>query len=92
MWQEPDLWFASRPIDDCPKCFGFNGLLLVGRSIVMTAEEYRARAEALMNASYVTTDLDLIREMEALAAEWHKLADLADQQEAMRAALKATRE
>jgi hypothetical protein len=30
--------------------------------------------------------------MEAVAAEWRKLADLADLQEAMRAALKATRE
>jgi len=58
----------------------------------MTAEEYRARAEALMHASYGTSDPDLSREMEALAAEWHKLAELADQQEAMRAALKATRE
>ena len=92
MWQEPDLWFASRPIDDCPKCFGFNGLLLVGRSIVMTAEEYRARAAALIRSSDMSTDYGLILEMEAVAAEWRKLADLADLQEAMRAALKATRE
>ena len=58
----------------------------------MTAEECRARAEALIQSSYMATDAVLIREMEALAAEWHLLADLADQQEALRASLKATRD
>jgi hypothetical protein len=58
----------------------------------MSAEEYRARAEALIQSSFMATDSVLVREMEALAAEWHKLADLADQQEALRASLKATRE
>ncbi len=58
----------------------------------MSAAECRARAEALIQSSYLTTDPALVREMEAVAAEWHKLADLADQQEASRAALKATRE
>jgi hypothetical protein len=58
----------------------------------MSAEEYRARAEALISSTYAMTDLALIREVEAVAAEWHKLADLADQQEAMKAALKATRD
>ena len=67
-------------------------LLSRDTSIVMSAEEYRARAEALINSSYTTTDLAMIREMEAVAAEWYKLAELADQQDAMRAALKATRE
>jgi hypothetical protein len=33
-----------------------------------------------------------VREIEAVAAEWHKLADLADQQETLRASLKGTRE
>lgn len=58
----------------------------------MSAEEYRARAEALIQSSYMTTDPALVREMEAVAAEWQKLADLADQQEAMRASLRATRD
>jgi hypothetical protein len=59
---------------------------------MMSAEEYRARAEALIQLSYRTSDPDLIRELEFLAAEWHKLAELADQQEAMQASLKGTRE
>jgi hypothetical protein len=58
----------------------------------MSAEECRARAEALIQSSYMTTDPVLIREIEAVAAEWHKLADLADQQESMRASLQATRD
>jgi hypothetical protein len=58
----------------------------------MSAEDYRARAEALIQLSYTTTDPALILEIEAIAAEWHKLADLADQQAAMQASLKATRE
>jgi hypothetical protein len=33
-----------------------------------------------------------VREIEAVAAEWHKLADLGDQQETLRASLKGTRE
>ena len=58
----------------------------------MSAEECRARAEALIQSSYTTTDPALISEIEAVAAEWHKLADLADQQAAMQASLKATRD
>jgi hypothetical protein len=59
---------------------------------VRSAEEYRARAEALIQTSYISTDPSLILEMEALAAEWRQLADLAEQQEAMRASLMATRD
>jgi hypothetical protein len=59
---------------------------------VITAEECRARAEALVAWSYRVTDPALVREIEAVAAEWHKLADLADQQETLRASLKGTRE
>ena len=73
-----------------PMCF--NSLLHRRASIVMSAEEYRARAAALIRSSDMSTDYGLILEMEAVAAEWRKLADLADLQEAMRAALKATRE
>ena len=58
----------------------------------MSGEEYRSRAEALIQSSYQTTDPILLREIEAVAAEWHKLADFADQQDALRASLKATRE
>lgn len=70
----------------------FNSLLHRRASIVMSAEEYRARAAALIRSSDMSTDYGLILEMEAVAAEWRKLADLADLQEAMRAVLKATRE
>jgi hypothetical protein len=58
----------------------------------MSAEEYRARAAALVQASDATTDDGLILGMEAVAAQWRKLADLADQQDAMRASLEATRD
>jgi len=70
----------------------FNNLFLLRGSTVMSAEECRARAEALIQSSYSTTDPGLVREMEALASEWHMLGDLADQQETMRAALQATRD
>jgi len=58
----------------------------------MSAEEYRARAAAIIRSSDMTTDYGLILEMEAVAAQWQQLADLADQQQAMRTALKATRD
>jgi len=58
----------------------------------MSAEEYRARAATLFQSSELTSDNALILELEAVAAQWLKLADLADQQLAMRAALKATRD
>ena len=57
----------------------------------MSADEYRARAEVLTQSSDMTTDYGLILEIESVAAGWQKLADLADQQEAMRASLRATR-
>jgi hypothetical protein len=63
-----------------------------GAATVMGAQECRARAEALIEWSYRVTDPALVREIEAVAAEWHKLADLADQQETLRASLKGTRE
>jgi len=58
----------------------------------MSAEEYRARAAALIQLSDMTTEYGLILEIEAVAAEWRKLAGLADQQEAMHASLNATRD
>jgi hypothetical protein len=58
----------------------------------MSAEDYRARAEALIQSSAAGADYDLILEAEALAADWRRLADLADLQEAMRASLEATRD
>jgi hypothetical protein len=58
----------------------------------MSADEYRARAAALIQSSDMTTDSGLILEMEAVAAGWQKLAELADQQQAMRVSLEATRD
>ena len=75
-----------------PGPLGLSDLVSRASSILMSAAEYRARAEKLIQWSYMTTDPALVREIEAVAAEWHQLADLADQQDAMRASLKATRE
>ena len=57
----------------------------------MSPQEYRARAASLVSSADTTTDYALILQMEAAAADWRKLADLADFQDAMLGALKATR-
>ena len=58
----------------------------------MSAEEYRARAAALIHWLDMTTDYGVIVEIEAVAIQWQQLANLADQQEALRASLQATRD
>ena len=57
----------------------------------MSAKQYRARADALVGFSDVTADYNLILELEAIAETWRTLADLADQQDALKTALDATR-
>ncbi len=58
----------------------------------MSAQEYRARAEALANSADVSLDYGLILELEALATQWRQLAALADLQDALTTALQATRD
>jgi hypothetical protein len=59
---------------------------------MMTAEEYRARAAALILSADGCRDMDLVIELEATAAEWRKLAALADAQTALLSALGARRD
>lgn len=54
---------------------------------MMSAEEYRARADALVASADRCGNYDLILELEATAQEWRGLADIADWQEAILAAL-----
>jgi hypothetical protein len=53
----------------------------------MTAAEYRARADALIRSADDCRDMDLVVELEVTAAEWRKLAVLADAQTALQAAI-----
>jgi hypothetical protein len=59
---------------------------------MMTAEEYRARAAALIMSADGCRDMDLVLELEATAAEWRKLAALAEAQTALLSALGARRD
>jgi hypothetical protein len=59
---------------------------------MMTAAEYRARADALIRSTDGCRDMDLVIELEATAAEWRQLAALADAQTALLFALGATRD
>jgi hypothetical protein len=54
---------------------------------MMTAAEYRSRADALIRSADGCRDMDLVVELEVTAAEWRKLAALADAQTALQAAL-----
>jgi hypothetical protein len=56
---------------------------------MMSATEYRARAAALVGSADGCSSYDLILELEATALEWRRLADLADWQEEILAALAA---
>jgi len=57
---------------------------------MMSAQEYRARAEALIRSTHEVTDFALVLELESTAAEWRKLAVLAEAQDVLRFALAAT--
>jgi hypothetical protein len=52
----------------------------------MTAAEYRSRADALIRSADSCRDMDIVIELEGTAAEWRKLALLADVQTALMAA------
>lgn len=54
---------------------------------MMTAEEYRARADALVAAADRCGDYDLILQLEATAQEWRRLAEMADWQDKLWATL-----
>jgi len=56
---------------------------------MMTAQEYRARADALIRSADDCRDINLVVEIEATAAEWRKLAGLADAQDALLTAIAA---
>jgi hypothetical protein len=48
---------------------------------MMSASEYRARADALVSSADRCCDYDLILEFEATARSWRRLADMADWQD-----------
>jgi hypothetical protein len=54
---------------------------------MMTAQEYRARADALEAAADGGSDDPMTLHLDASVREWRKLADIADWQDAMQAAL-----
>lgn len=57
----------------------------------MSAAEYMARADVLVDSADASASLEMILELEAAAATWRKLAALADLQDSLKAALVATR-
>jgi hypothetical protein len=59
---------------------------------MMSAQQYRDRAEALVRSADGVRDYDLVLELEAAAAEWRKLAVMADAQDALLAALARIRD
>jgi hypothetical protein len=56
---------------------------------MMTAQEYRARADALEASADACANYPLMLQLDASAREWRKLAEVADWQDAMQAALAA---
>ncbi|MGZ3276843.1 MAG: hypothetical protein ACXWKT_01920 [Caulobacteraceae bacterium] len=54
---------------------------------MMSASEYRARADALVCSADHSSDYGLILELEATARDWRKLAEMADWQEEVSARL-----
>jgi hypothetical protein len=58
----------------------------------MSAQQYRDRAEALVKSADGVRDYNLVLELEAAAAEWRKLAVMADAQDALLAALARIRD
>jgi len=53
----------------------------------MTSAEYRSRADAQIRSADGCRDMDLVVELEITAAEWRKLAALADAQTVLLAAI-----
>jgi hypothetical protein len=58
--------------------------------VMMTAQEYRARAEALEASAEACANHPLRLQLDAIAREWRRLGDIADWQDARIAALAAT--
>jgi hypothetical protein len=58
----------------------------------MSAQEYRARGNALVSRADAPLSYELILELEATAAMWRQLAGLADVQDVLLAALAASGE
>lgn len=56
---------------------------------MMTAQEYRARADDLEASADVCANYPLMLHLDASVREWRKLAEVADGQDAMLAALAA---
>lgn len=56
---------------------------------MMSAPEYRARAEALIDLADGCGDYGLVLELESAAGEWRRLAEMAEWQDAILAALAA---
>ncbi len=59
---------------------------------MMSANEYRAMADRLVRSADTCGDYELILELEITARQWRWLAQVADWQDALSAALSATRE
>jgi hypothetical protein len=57
---------------------------------MMTAREYRARAVALEGPADRCANYPLKLQLDAIAREWRRLADMADRQDSMLAALAAS--
>lgn len=57
---------------------------------MMTAQEYRARADALEASADLCANYALMLDLDASVREWRKLGDIADWQDAMLAVLAAT--
>jgi hypothetical protein len=58
----------------------------------MSASDYRARADALLGKADGCRDEEMVLRLEAMALEWRRLAEMADWQDAMQAALAVTDE
>jgi hypothetical protein len=59
---------------------------------MMSAQQYRDRADVLVRSADGLLDYGLVLELEATAAEWRKLAVMADAQDALLAALAKIRD
>jgi hypothetical protein len=86
----PDLLAGAARRKDDPR--SQSNSVNQAAATMMTAAEYRARADALIRSADECRDIDLVVEIEAVAAEWRKLAGLADAQEALQAAIAARRD
>lgn len=59
---------------------------------MMSADEYRAMADKLVSSADACDTYEMILELEATARQWRWLAQVADWQDAILAALSASRQ